>query len=173
MRATHLFTCLTAIAIAAAAPSPSSRTRSPLLYPQTKFKLEPLRAYIADPDACREELAEKACVSKRDAKLAYVILLNTGGLSTWISACEYAPQLSEELRRKLKAFESCCLRIRDRALAPGGERAVVRREEVPQRADGGVRRGNGTARRRVRVPLPLPVADEAREGRDPEEGRDP
>ena len=57
--------------------------------------------------------------------------------------------------------------------AEGGERAVVRREEVPQRADGGVRRGDGPARRAVRVPLPLPVADEAREGRDSEERRDP
>ncbi len=79
--------------------------------------LEPLREYIADPTEWRESIARDAWVSKRDAKLLGVIFLNTGGLSTWISACEYAPQLSTELRAKLNEFQSCCERIRDATLA--------------------------------------------------------
>ena len=80
-------------------------------------ELEPLRTYVADPKAWRTQLADDARVSMRDAKLAGVILLNTGGLSTWINACEYTVQLDERLRADLKALQSCCERIRDAVLA--------------------------------------------------------
>ncbi len=79
--------------------------------------LEPLRDYVADTTAWRQRIAREACVSERDAKLAGVIFLNTGGMSTWIAACEYAPQLTESLRAELKALQSCCTRIRDATLA--------------------------------------------------------
>jgi hypothetical protein len=79
--------------------------------------LEPLREYVADPKAWRKRIARDAWVSERDAKLLGVIFLNLGGLSTWIAAAEYKPQLSDELRAELKEFQSCCERIRDATLA--------------------------------------------------------
>lgn len=59
---------------------------------------EPLREYVRDPTAWRKRIEREAFVSKSDAKILGVILLNLGGLSTWYSAAEYIPQLSPALR---------------------------------------------------------------------------
>ena len=83
--------------------------------------LERLHEYVADPTAWRQRIARDASISERDAKLAGVIFMNTGCMSTWISACEYAPQLTPALRSELKELSACCTRIRDATLRREGE----------------------------------------------------
>ncbi len=78
--------------------------------------LQPLREYVADPKAWRDDIEKQTRCSSIDAKILGVILLNLGGLSVWVNTAERKPRIPDALRAKLHDFQSCCKRIKEAVL---------------------------------------------------------